>query len=87
MVFGSNTHRVHIHGDKDGTVPLEANSAELAKRYKAFGGPVEVEVIKGQGHNLWSGWFESQKLTDFVIRHALGGAAREPAPVIDAGGQ
>lgn len=78
---------LHIHGDKDGTVPLDANSAELAKRYQAFGGPVEIEVIKGQGHNLWSGWFESQKLTDFVIRHALDGAAREPAPEIEAGGQ
>ncbi len=62
----------HIHGDQDRTVPLESNSAELAKRYAAFGGPVEIEVIKGQGHNMWSGWFQSQKLTDFVIARALG---------------
>jgi pimeloyl-ACP methyl ester carboxylesterase len=62
----------HIHGDKDGTVPLESNSAELAKRYAAFGGPVQIEVIQGQGHNLWSGWFHSRTLTDFVIARALG---------------
>ena len=73
---------LHIHGDKDGTVPLEANSAELARRYKALGGPVEIEVIKGQGHNLWSGWFQSQKLTDFAIARALGRpvAVSKPRP-------
>ena len=36
---------LHLHGDKDRTVPLEANSAELAKRYKAFGDPVEVVLM------------------------------------------
>jgi len=60
----------HIHGDRDKVVPLEANSAELVKRYKALGGPAEIEVIAGQGHNMWKGWFESQALTDFVIKHA-----------------
>ena len=62
----------HIQGDSDKVVPLEANSAELAKRYRSFGGPVEIEVIKGQGHNMWDGWFTSQKLTDFAIARALG---------------
>lgn len=61
----------HIHGDSDTVVPLEANSTELAKRYRQFGGPVEIEVVKGQGHNMWEGWFTSQKLTDFVIARAL----------------
>ena len=51
-------------------MPLEANSAELTKRYKGFGGPVEVELVAGQGHNMWKGWFESEKLTEFVIKHA-----------------
>jgi hypothetical protein len=60
----------HIHGDKDGTVPLEANSALLADRYKAAGGNMEVLVPKGQGHNMWRGFFECQKLVDFVIEHA-----------------
>jgi len=62
---------MHIHGDQDNVVPLEKNSGELANRYRKLGGPIEVEVIKGQGHNMWRGWFESQKLTDFVISHAL----------------
>lgn len=62
----------HIHGDRDTVVPLEDNSAELAKRYREFGGPVEIEVVKDQGHNMWDGWFTSQKLTDFAIARALG---------------
>lgn len=63
---------LHLHGDMDTVVPLEANSAQLAKRYKALGGPVEIEIIKGQGHNMWSGWFESHKLTQFAITRARG---------------
>lgn len=62
----------HIHGDDDNVVPLPENSAELARRYKALQGPVEVKVIAGQGHNMWPGWFQSQKLTDFAIARALG---------------
>lgn len=62
----------HIHGDSDNVVPLKDNSAELAKRYRAFGGPVQIEVVKGQGHNMWEGWFKSQRLTDFAVARALG---------------
>ena len=62
----------HIQGDEDVPVPLELNSALLARRYTALGGPVEIDVIQGQGHNLWRGWFESKKLTGFVIARALG---------------
>ena len=76
---------LHIHGDKDGTVPLESNSAELATRYEAFGGPVEIEVIAGQGHNMWNGWFQSQKLTDFAIARALGNVVATPEQAIKAG--
>lgn len=61
---------LHIHGDRDTVVPLEKNSAELARRYNSLGGKMTLEVIKGQGHNMWSGWFESQQLVDFVIRNA-----------------
>ena len=63
---------LHIHGDRDRTVPLEANSALIGKRYAALGGPVKIDVIKGQGHNMWKGWFQSQELTDFMIARALG---------------
>lgn len=62
----------HIHGDKDETVPLESNSLELAKRYAALGGPVKLEVIPNQGHNMWKGWFESEELAEFAIAWAWG---------------
>jgi dipeptidyl aminopeptidase/acylaminoacyl peptidase len=60
----------HIHGDKDGTVPLDKNSAIVKERYDKLGGPMTLEVVKGQGHNMWPGWFQSQNLVDFVITHA-----------------
>jgi len=62
----------HIHGDSDTTVPLEANSGALAQHYAQFGGQMKLEVIKGQGHNMWSGWFQCQELVDFVIANATG---------------
>jgi len=63
---------LHIQGDSDRVVPHEENSGLLAERYRAFGGPVEVELIPNQGHNMWRGWFESQRLTDFMIARARG---------------
>jgi pimeloyl-ACP methyl ester carboxylesterase len=56
----------HLHGDSDTVVPLEKNSGELAQRYRQLGGVMTLNVIKGQGHNMWSGWFQSQELVDFV---------------------
>ena len=63
---------LHIHGDADTVVPIEANSAALARKYRQFGGDIKLVVIKGQGHNMWSGWFQCQELVDFVIAHAKG---------------
>jgi dipeptidyl aminopeptidase/acylaminoacyl peptidase len=60
-----------IHGDIDTAVPLELNSGEFAKRYRQFGGDVEVLVPKGQGHNMWTGFFQCQELVDFVIEHSI----------------
>jgi hypothetical protein len=60
----------HIHGDSDTVVPLEKNSGELAQRYRRSGGVMTLNVIKGQGHNMWPGWFECQELVDFVIGQA-----------------
>jgi len=62
----------HIHGDVDKVVPLEDNSALLARRYRAAGGRIELKIAEGQGHNMWRGFFECQELVDFVIRHATG---------------
>jgi len=66
----------HIHGDKDRVVPLSENSALLAERYRAAGGTITVQVAKGQGHNMWRGFFECQELVDFVIQHATPGEER-----------
>jgi len=65
---------LHLHGDSDKVVPHAANTAILATRYRKLGGPIEVELVKGQGHNMWNGWFQSKTLTDFVIKSALSGA-------------
>ncbi len=64
-----------IHGDADKVVPLKANSAELAARYKARGadGLVKVIIAKGQGHNYWEGFFRCRELIDFVIARARAG--------------
>jgi predicted esterase len=60
----------HIHGDSDKVVPLEENSGELARRYRMRGGEITLKIIEGQGHNMWSGWFQCQELVDFVVAHA-----------------
>ena len=68
----------HAHGDKDTVVPLEANSGLLATRYRELGGKMTLEVVKGQGHNMWTGWFQSQRLVDFVITHARNEEPNKP---------
>ena len=60
----------HIHGDNDSVVPLEKNSGELAQRYRKLGGVIILNVIEGQGHTMWVGWFQNQELVDFVIAQA-----------------
>jgi hypothetical protein len=60
----------HIHGDNDKVVPLEKNSAALAQRYRKLGGEMNLVIIKGQGHNMWPGWFHCEELVNFVIAHA-----------------
>jgi len=69
-----------IHGDVDKTVPLEANSAALAERYKKLDAAqvLTLEVPQGQGHNMWPGFFRSQALIDFAIARAKAGAATKP---------
>ncbi len=55
-----------IHGDVDEVVPLEANSGLMRRRYQALGGTMELIVPKGQGHNMWPGFFQSEELVRFV---------------------
>ena len=64
-----------IHGDVDEVVPLEKNSGLIATRYVALGGEMDIVVPKGQGHNMWPGFFECQELVAFVKRCA--GADKE----------
>ena len=59
-----------IHGDVDGVVPLDRNSGLIARRYAALSGNMELVVAKGQGHNMWPGFFECPELVKFVIRCA-----------------
>ena len=59
-----------IHGDADKTVPLELNSGELQRRYRKLGGHMQLIVSKGQRHDMWPGFFQSQELVDFVIKSA-----------------
>lgn len=57
----------HLHGDRDQVVPITDNSAIVAERYQKLGGEMTLEVMEGQGHSMWPGWFQSEKLTHFVL--------------------
>jgi len=59
-----------VHGDKDGTVPLEENTLLLQQRYQAAGGTCEVKIIPGRGHEVSPAFFECQELVDFVLKQA-----------------
>lgn len=59
-----------IHGDVDKVVPLEANSGRVKERYAELGGVMTLLVPKGQGHNMWPGFFQCKELVEFVIDHA-----------------
>ena len=76
-----------IHGDIDNVVPLKQNAARLVEIYSSSGGQaiVELEVVEGQGHNFFEGFFTSQKLVDFTIKHAKSGAkATSPKKLVPA---
>jgi dipeptidyl aminopeptidase/acylaminoacyl peptidase len=66
----------HIHGDADKVVPLQQNTLEFARRYKALGGKAEVEVIHGKGHEEVPEFFEAEPLLDFLLRFLGPSAAK-----------
>lgn len=70
----AGVHILHIHGDSDKVVPLEQNSGELYHRYLRLGGKMQLIIPEGQGHNMWSGFFQCQELVDFVIAQAATGS-------------
>lgn len=51
-------------------MPFAQNAAEPDRRYRAAGGRFELIVAKGQGHNMWPGFFQCQELVDFVVKEA-----------------
>jgi alpha-beta hydrolase superfamily lysophospholipase len=58
---------LHLHGDHDALVPLEANSLELSKLYRQYpGAAIELVVIPGKGHEETDDFFKSQRLIDFL---------------------
>ena len=59
----------HIHGDADKVVPLDQNTLELARRYKALGGSAEVDVVPGKGHEEVPEFFQSERLLGFLLRY------------------
>ncbi len=61
-----------IHGDVDTVVPLEQNTGLMKSRLEEQNGSIELIVPKGQGHNMWDGFFQCDELVTFVIRHARG---------------
>lgn len=61
---------LHIHGDHDTVVPLETNTLELARRYKAAGGEVQVIIAKGIGHGNWPELFNDPRMLDFLLTQA-----------------
>lgn len=64
----------HIHGDADAYVPMDANAGELVRRYRALGGPAELLVVPGRGHEEHAAFFERQEVVDAICRLASAGA-------------
>ena len=65
-----------IHGDVDKVVPLKENSQEFFNQYKLENQQdlIKLIILKGQGHNYFEGFFNSQELVDFAISRAKVGA-------------
>lgn len=68
---------LHLHGDADNVVPLDRNSGELARRYRALGGRMELVVIPGKGHQVCPEFFQSKRLVDFFLSL---GQLSQPSP-------
>ena len=69
----------HLHGDVDTVVPIEKNSNELARRYRALGGNMRVIVIKGKGHEACPAFFQHPQLLEFFLKQGRGEKLPPPA--------
>lgn len=66
---------LHVHGDRDELVPVESNSLELVRRYRALGGSAELLIMTGKGHEEVPAFFQCHALLEF-FRTLSGRAAR-----------
>ena len=58
----------HLHGSNDGTVPPQANTLELERRYRALGGEITIEIGDGMGHGTPHPFYnENQRALRFLI--------------------
>ncbi len=65
---------LHLHGDRDTLIPTDANSKELARRYRALGGEAEIVLLKDLGAERASSrghdgreLYESAALLQFLL--------------------
>ena len=58
---------LHIHGERDTTVPPGPNSTEFANRYRDLGGDLELIVVQGGGHSNTPPFYESERAVDFLV--------------------
>ena len=61
---------LHLHGAGDTVVPAEPNSGEMARRYRALGGAIEVVSLTGEGPEVW----RSPMLLNFFVSRGLAAA-------------
>jgi pimeloyl-ACP methyl ester carboxylesterase len=59
---------LHVCGDKDTAVPYDENTEILKSRYEAMGGPIEIILKKGVGHEL-CGLEDPTPILDFIRRN------------------
>jgi len=58
---------LHIHGDRDTTVPLDANSGQFARRYRELGGEIELVVAESENHSRSPVFYESPLALEFLL--------------------
>lgn len=63
---------LYIHGDVDAVVPVEGNSRILVDRYQALGGPAELIVVEGRGHEVCDEFFRSERMLSFILNRGKG---------------
>jgi pimeloyl-ACP methyl ester carboxylesterase len=56
----------HIHGAVDTVVPIRENAEALVRRYRALGGPAELLVVPGKGHEEHASFFECEALVESI---------------------